>query len=350
MGAPIVSVIVPVYNVECYLHQCVDSLLEQTYQALDIVLVDDGSTDTSGKICDVYAERDSRVRTIHKTNGGGASARECGISQAIGEYIMMVDGDDWLHSDTIEQCVAIAKRYNVDCVLFTYVKEYPKASVPVQIMGQYGIIRGEEAEQKVYRRLFGLLGEELDNPARMDSIVSCCMKLYKINLAKEGRYFDVKLVGSSEDALFNMYALNGCKNFYYLNQPFYHYRKNDKSITNTYRPQLVEQWNTLFEIIAEIIKEKELSEEYVDALHNRIALSIVGIGMNELANKKQSCWEHIINIRKYLSSESYQKACKDFPLNKLPFVWKIFMFCSKRRLAIGVYLQLIAMNYLKKKM
>ena len=99
---PLISVIVPVYKVEDYLGRCVDSLLNQTYENLEIILVDDGSPDGSGKICDAYAERDGRVRVIHKENGGLSSARNAGLDIAGGEYVGFVDSDDWMDEHTYE--------------------------------------------------------------------------------------------------------------------------------------------------------------------------------------------------------------------------------------------------------
>lgn len=95
----LISVIVPVYNVESYLEKCIDSIIHQTYKNLEIILVDDGSTDNSGKICDVYKEKDSRIKVIHKQNRGLSSARNCGLEIAKGEYIGFVDGDDYIAED-----------------------------------------------------------------------------------------------------------------------------------------------------------------------------------------------------------------------------------------------------------
>ena len=112
----LVSVIVPVYNVEQYLPRCVDSILSQTYKNLELILVDDGATDSSGTICDEYAAKDSRVRVIHKENGGLSSARNAGIDIASGEYLEFVDSDDWIEPDTVESMLGMAVASNVELV------------------------------------------------------------------------------------------------------------------------------------------------------------------------------------------------------------------------------------------
>lgn len=112
----LLSVIVPVYNVEAYLVKCVDSILNQTYKNLEVILVNDGSTDTSGSLCDALARKDSRIRVIHKENGGLSSARNAGMDAAAGEYITFVDSDDWIEADAYEHLMGLMQQYRVQLV------------------------------------------------------------------------------------------------------------------------------------------------------------------------------------------------------------------------------------------
>lgn len=112
-----ISVIVPVYNTEKYLHKCVDSILAQTFTDFELLLIDDGSTDNSGKLCDEYAAKDNRVKVFHKKNGGVSRARNLGIDNAQGEYLSFIDSDDYIHPDIYAELVAIADKYNVDLVV-----------------------------------------------------------------------------------------------------------------------------------------------------------------------------------------------------------------------------------------
>lgn len=111
MQEPLISIIVPCYNVEAYLHKCVDSLIEQTYKNIEIILVDDGSPDNCGKICDEYALKDSRIKTIHKTNGGLSDARNTAINKAAGEWIVFVDSDDYVSDDYVETLYGLVVKY-----------------------------------------------------------------------------------------------------------------------------------------------------------------------------------------------------------------------------------------------
>ena len=126
---PLISVIVPIYNVEPYLRKCLDSLISQTYKALQIILVNDGSPDNCGKICDEYSALDSRITVIHKANGGVSSARNTGLDAAKGAYIGWVDPDDWIEPDMFEYMLGKATDYSADIVVCGRAEQYPSRTV-----------------------------------------------------------------------------------------------------------------------------------------------------------------------------------------------------------------------------
>ncbi|MDR0896954.1 MAG: glycosyltransferase [Oscillospiraceae bacterium] len=146
----LVSIVVPVYNVELYLERCIDSILDQTHCHLDILLVDDGSTDSSGIICDAYREKDARVRVIHKSNGGVSSARNTGIEQAKGDYICFVDSDDVVTNNYVECLLGLCKKYGVDMAMgnflrftdaFSTATEAAADAIETKITGREAILR-----------------------------------------------------------------------------------------------------------------------------------------------------------------------------------------------------------------
>lgn len=110
----VISIVIPVYNVEAYLPQCLESIINQSYPLLQIILIDDGSTDGSGKICDIYKKKDSRIVVIHKENGGVSSARNVGLNRSIGEYILFVDADDYIQTDYCKKLLNLLLEYNAD--------------------------------------------------------------------------------------------------------------------------------------------------------------------------------------------------------------------------------------------
>lgn len=120
-GQPFVSVIVPAYNIEDYIGNVIDSIIGQTYLNWELILINDGSKDCTGDICEEYAKKDNRIRVIHKENGGLVGARKSGLKEAEGEYIFYVDGDDWITSDALELLCECAKRENADIVIADYI-------------------------------------------------------------------------------------------------------------------------------------------------------------------------------------------------------------------------------------
>ena len=129
---PVISIIVAVYKAESCLRRCVDSLLAQTFQDYEILLVDDGSPDRSGEICDEYARKDNRVRVFHKENGGVASARQCGMNNARGEYVIHADPDDWVEPNMLEELYGKAKEENANMIICDVWRDTSKKSTYVK--------------------------------------------------------------------------------------------------------------------------------------------------------------------------------------------------------------------------
>ena len=176
MGNPLVSIIVPVYNAEKYLRRCLDSIINQTYQNLEIILVDDGSKDASGKICDEYAIKDSRIRVIHKDNGGVASARQFGLENATGEYVIHADPDDWVEPTWIEELLMYALREYKDIVMCDYYREYQAESVIVSEKPT-SLNREDLLSDLLYERIWGALWNKL--------IKRSCFEKYGISFNPE---------------------------------------------------------------------------------------------------------------------------------------------------------------------
>lgn len=119
-----VSIIVPIYNVQKYIYKCIDSILSQTYKNLEIILVDDGSPDNCGKICDEYASKDNRIIVVHTKNGGLSAARNVGLNKSTGNFIIFVDSDDYLENSAIEDCLNYIKTNNCDILIFNWYNVY----------------------------------------------------------------------------------------------------------------------------------------------------------------------------------------------------------------------------------
>ncbi len=172
----LLSIIVPVYNVEKYLARCVDSLLAQTYENLEIILVDDGATDGSGAICDAYGAKDSRVKVIHKANGGLSSARNAGLEAAAGEYITFVDSDDWIEADGYAHLMELMDRCQVKMVCGGNYNAYDDTEEKTLGMcpGKEEVVDAEELVGRMF------LWQDTDS--------SACDKIYHRSLLENVRY------------------------------------------------------------------------------------------------------------------------------------------------------------------
>ncbi len=344
---PLVSVIIPIYNVEPYIHQCVDSIINQSYKNLEIILVDDESPDNCGKICDEYAASDSRVKVIHKKNGGVGNARNSGLDIANEEYIMFLDGDDWLAPKTIQTCVESALSTDADVVFFSYNKAFGNRTVRCHVFDDSFTCEGKELKDKVYRRLYGPIGDELSSPAEVDAIVSVCMQLYRKSLIGDIRFYDNRKIGSAEDCLFLMDVLYSCRRFVYVDEPFYFYRKtNTGSLTTKYRPDLFEKWNHLYDLMMQRIVDYGLGDEYRCALNNRIAICMTGIGFNETASGSFS--KSSKRLKEILSNMRYEEAFNQLDFSYFPVHWRVFYTLCRKKSCRTLMVMLNVMNWLRK--
>ena len=340
---PKISIIVPVYNVEAYLPQCLDSLIQQTYSNLEIICVNDGSPDGSGDILREYAARDSRVVVIEQENQGASVARNSALDTTHGDYIMFVDGDDWIDLDTCEMVIKTAEQHKADVVFWSYVREYRQGSKEkLMPIDDRTILQGDMARDLLHRRQLGLVGEELAQPEYADSLVTVWGKLYRAELLRKSgaRFVDIRKIGTSEDAMFNLWILKDVCKAIYIKKCFYHYRKdNVSSVTTQYKAQLSQQWDCLFDLMQNYIEEYHLPGEYRQALQNRISLSIVGLGLNVM-NAPVSAVKKIAMLREVLSGQRYCQAIRALELRYFPVHWKVFYLCAKWKSAVGIYVLL----------
>jgi len=206
---PLISVVVPVYRAEAYLKPCVDSLLKQTYENLEIILIDDGSPDSCGAICDAYAEKDTRVRVIHQKNCGVSAARNAGVRQAAGEYVAFVDADDWADTEYLAHMLQCAKDRKADLVVC-------RCETTRTIDDQLVELTGEEAVRELlYQKLFD---------------TAPWSKLYRAEIVKEipfpeGMFF--------EDLAVVCRMFGRAEKVVYSNQQMYHYRITPGSTMNS---------------------------------------------------------------------------------------------------------------------
>lgn len=294
----LISIVVPVYNVEKYLSRCIDSILKQSYENFELLLVDDGSTDNSGKICDYYKSLDSRIYVFHKKNGGVSSARNLGIKEAQGVFVTFVDSDDWLDTDYL-------KNFRIESI-----------SADFYISGALYDINGKPFSQKTYIE---------ENASSINSIVSVFFeqglknngypwgKLFSLKIIRDNNlFFDEELTINEDHVfIFGYYLL--IHSLYLTNNAGYHYLVNDNSgrklsdKINTYE-ELIRANNYFKLLIEKIAKKWDISYERLDIL------------------KSDFIYEHRLNA---LKSTLLLNDFIDFKIEK--FFWKSNDYVPKSR-------------------
>ncbi len=334
-----VTVVIPVYNTKKYLEECVASVTGQTYREIEILLVDDGSTDGSSALCDLLAEKDNRIRVIHKENGGAATARNLGIDEACGEYIMFLDSDDWLDTDAIEILVKNADDHATDVLRFNYVREFEgKQLVKQNTFLTEKLYVGDECAV-VCRQLLGLMGDELAHPENMNFLASCGFNLYRSSHLKElgVRFIPIQEIGSFVDGLFNFCVFLHIDRFMFIDRPFYHYRKtNEGAATATYRKNYVNRQLVLFGKLKQEIENEEKWEYFSKAYYNRIALCTMEICFNAMRNKAGLA-ERYREIKSVLKHEKFKEAYKVFDISPMGLKWKVYYFLIKHSMVFPTY-------------
>lgn len=219
MEAILVSIIIPVYNVEDYLRQCIESVIGQTYRNLEIWLIDDGSKDSSGNICDEYAMLDSRIKVIHKENGGLSSARNAALDQMTGEYVCFLDSDDFVSSDLVETYVGMIEWYDADVVMGTIYEFYGNINVKATYKNSRNKV---EIFSKIDALKMMLMDDKLYHAA--------AGSLFKSELYKDIR-FPIGIL--YEDYATTYYVIEKCRKILYCNDKRYFYRTRPGSIMNS---------------------------------------------------------------------------------------------------------------------
>lgn len=217
---PKVSIIVPVYNAEAVLHRCVDSILNQEYTDFELFLVDDGSKDNSGAICDEYAGRDSRVQVIHKENTGVSDSRNCAIDRARGKYLQFLDSDDWITPDATKLFVRAAEENACDMVIAYFYRVVGERLSPKGAIEEDGVLTQEE-----------FAAHMMENPADFYYGV-LWNKLYRRELVEKYNLRMDTNISWCEDFMFNLEYIRHAKVFYALHTPLYYYVKTKGSLVS----------------------------------------------------------------------------------------------------------------------
>lgn len=277
---PLISIIVPVYNVEKYIRRCVDSLINQTYKNLEIILIDDGSPDNSGAICDEYAKLDNRVKVIHKENGGVSSARNAGLDSASGEYIGFMDSDDYITPDMYEVLYNNMVDNDADISMGIYALENNKGEFISHY--RYDVNEVFDKAQTIAEML-----------KQVKYTCSLCDKLFSSKLVGDIR-FD-KDISHNEDLLFAYQLMKKSNKAVYISKPMYYYCNNEESAS---RVSFSDKNTTMLKAQTMVIEDigENLPQIYDVALTEYVKTAI--FNLTAIAKSGYKNKEYIEKLRK----------------------------------------------------
>lgn len=298
MQEPVISVIVPVYNVEKYLNRCVQSIVDQTYKNLEIILVDDGSPDHCPQMCDAWAKKDSRIQVIHKKNGGVASARNMGIKNSRGKYFAFIDPDDFIEAEMYELMHSRIKKDDSDlcsCNMRT-VLENGQANGTVADFPEATFIGNDI--------LCAYFSEEHFLP-------STCDKLYKAEIVKKNNIFFSETLEIGEDFTFNYYFFKNSKRVSAISNCLYNYFYNRKnSASNKCSAKWLLRWKN-----TKKIRDLERNNEPVYKMCNRM-----------FAKELLSCFKEITEKKKTKELKSvYKEILNEMKRNSKSFINSVYI-------------------------
>lgn len=338
---PKVSIIVPIYNVEKYLPQCIESVQKQTLKDIEIILVDDGSPDNSGKIADEYAKNDDRIKVIHQENKWLGGARNSGLKICTGEYISCLDADDYITSDFCEKLYNFSQKENLDIVFF-----------PFFLVNDAGKALETTTKKPTFAGKSGYYGEEIEK-----IVFPTLLKSYDLNfnvcffsrkIVDKGFLFDEDIRYAEDyEAALRVYKL--ADSVGYLDEPLYYYRQNDASIMHVVKFERLGQIIHLFDIREAFIKENGLEspENLYNSAHLLIKLLIekfpfvFGTKDKEYSLKKQE-------IKETLKNESLKTALSRITLKNLDMGLFGKLCLSGLKLKLPFLIILASERYLKK--
>ncbi|MCI8417844.1 MAG: glycosyltransferase family 2 protein [Lachnospiraceae bacterium] len=324
-----VSVIVPIYNVEHLLERCVDSILEQTKKDLEIILVDDGSTDGSGRLCDLYAQRDRRIQVLHKENGGLTSAWKAGLGLATSCYVGFVDSDDWIDPDMYERMYEMALAENADMVVCGLVYEFQDPKIPKRQEGsnfRRKIYEREDLE-KIFPRLINdghFFGRTIQ-PARVT-------KLYRRLLLKQNLQFCSDKVSVGEDMQITFPVLLDVGKLCVLLDFYpYHYWITESSMTGKHDSAYLEKVKRITRQLYRISDAKKVYDFKPQIRNDFLSLSVLAVKNEIYRNYRAGRRVVVENVRQICEDSMVREALAGHTMDQLSFSIRLYLYLMRRR-------------------
>lgn len=314
MNEPLISVIVPVYKVETYLDKCIESIVNQSYRNLEIILIDDGSPDNCPSICERWEEKDSRIKVIHKQNGGLSDARNAGIVHAEGEYITFVDSDDFIEKNCIATLYDVLCRNDVEMSVASFEYVYQNMTEKRKFTGEIEIYTPQQYMISYYKNV---INEEMFEKAV--SFVIACGKLYKKSLFDEIKF----PIGRYHEDEFTTYKLCFCcERIAYIDKSLYFYVQHEGSITKSFSEKRTEDASTAFEERLDFLSNRKNCED----LYTIASIDLVRVYKDNYIEAKKRGNKQFVKKTLYNFKRHYARIKKEGIIKQCP--WSLRLTCT----------------------
>ena len=332
----LVSVVIPIYNVEKHLRRCIESIRNQSYEDLEIILVDDGSPDSCGEICESYRILDARIKVIHKLNAGLGYARNSGLDIATGKYVVFVDSDDYVKQDYIEAMVDRALVYQADLVTCGFIRKFTDNSEKeVPIVAEECVYKNGEILPRV---ILPVIGSVPESNVDVEREMCVWINLYRKEIIDQN---SIRFVSErdyvSEDFFFNITYFHKVKTAVLLPRCLYYYSENPGSLTNSFRTDRFEKYCKMY------IKQKEILSvyNYLPYADKRLARTFLMKSKKSIASveaSKLKFSDKIKQTNKILKNNLFKQVINTYPVDKYSGSPKLAAILMKYKLSVPILL------------
>lgn len=326
---PKISIVVPVYNVEKYLNRCMESLINQTLHDIEIILVDDKSPDSSPQICDIWAEKDKRVRVIHKSqNEGLGFARNSGLDVASGEYVIFIDSDDFILPNMLQTLFETAKQYNADEV---------RSGIIYYKNGKYNERKDVESvtvwkgKDEVKNFVFDLLGPKPEEKRDVKYMMSVCVAIHRRSIIVDHQVkFTSERQTLSEDLIFDLDLFPYMNCIVYVPDCFYNYRMNPSSLTHFFSMEKYCRVHTFLRVVKERMLKFYEEKDFI--LHyQRLMFLYLRTNISGAIKTKESFFTHYQNVKTIINDRLWNGLLDTYPYKRMEINHRMYFYLLRKK-------------------
>lgn len=315
-----------------FLERCIKSLREQTYDNLEIILIDDGSVDGSSEICDVLAKADERVSVIHQENAGVSAARNAGINRACGKYVSFVDADDWVDSSVCELLFKARGKQDYDLFCFSAVYSSPKKSVNSILFADDIELFSQEQKEELLCKVMTPWAPWYSFNCNTRFAGSVCGKFYKLEILQNKQLFFSRETIISEDCLFNILSLDYFDKIGYSSKVFYHYEQQENSAQNRYRPNSMKYFEFVLDRVQQWLDENKKDQTVRDCANTLFVHYLFGSLKEDYFHQNNpNKAVASIELNKVLNQDKFQKILLESRMECFSFAERILVWLLRKK-------------------